>query len=118
MKTIVLVDDDKSHLAMLTFIIFSFCDDATLFVTLDAIRAKNFVMNNQVDLLITDYMLDSTIDGKGLCDVAKKQNTKCLIITALQPSKLPPDITPDMYIEKPINREKFILKIKNFLEIN
>jgi len=81
MKKIVIVDDDRIHLELLSICTFEFGNQVSLFATLDYDEALNFIENNEIEILITDYNLGyGNFTGMNLIHRAKELNSKVTTI--------------------------------------
>jgi two-component system response regulator YesN len=75
---VVLVDDEKQITELLKAFILYAAEETTIHTFNDSVVAKEFIANNSVDMLITDYKMPH-VDGLQLMESAPHQLRKVLI---------------------------------------
>lgn len=114
MKTVMVIDDDTSQLALLILVVLEFLDVISLYVVNKFELGKKFIENNQVDIIISDQCLDNDNKGLDLIKYAKSINEK--IATILISSSEIDNAEIDEFILKPIATKDFVEKLKHYLE--
>jgi len=117
MPNIVIVDDDRGHLELLTVIAFEFGKQVSIFSTQSFRAACEFIKHNETNILIADQLLEVGEYGTDVAEIAKciNPNTKTILISAY--TEFDVDMTNiDIFVSKPINRIEFVTKLQEILE--
>ncbi|MFC1512450.1 PleD family two-component system response regulator [bacterium] len=119
---ILIVDDDKSIINLLTKILKYTNENYVIESAIDGFEAKNKIDSFQPDLVILDLNLPF-INGFELCEKIKTcpntKNTKILVITGYYSELTKKRIYEhgaDGYLFKPLYPDELIKQVKNFLD--
>jgi DNA-binding response OmpR family regulator len=94
-----------------------------IFCAEDSIEALNILINNNIDLIVLDIVMPGK-DGVHLCKEIKDNITwKEIPVIFLSSLSTPDEIVNALntgavdYVQKPFNKDEFILRVKNQLEV-
>jgi len=112
------IDDNQQNLMLLE----AFADQIELEVTsfLDPVEALNFILNNDVDIIFTDYMMPQ-LNGLELIQKFRKENnsTPIIMITAAGENVRADALTAGAtdFLNKPLDLPDFIVRTQNLLSL-
>lgn len=122
MKKVLIIDDERAQLLMLSMIIFEFSSKIAMLCTSDFETAQELIEKNDIDILITDFYLleNKKMNGTVLAKQLKEKNLRAntILFSGYSRDQLSLDqsVWIDFFLDKPINRLEFVSTIKDLLE--
>lgn len=120
-KPLMLIVDDNEE--MLNFLTASFCDEYNILVAKDGDKALKLLQNNEVALIISDWMMPK-LNGVELCKAVRANlltsHIPFILLTAkvdLSSKIEAMDIGADVYIEKPFSLQYLKSCIHNLIDL-
>jgi DNA-binding response OmpR family regulator len=119
-KKIIVIDDDKTTITMLTMILTK--ENYLVMSALDGEEGLEMIKSELPDLVVSDVLIPK-IDGIDICEKIKKDpylsHIKVILMTAIKNVMIQKEARTcgaDGFIEKPTDSRQLLTMIKNLLE--